>query len=636
MRRSQCERRGSCVGKFWALVRFAPLLGLLWGCGGEVGRDGDVAVANQAVTVSNETLPARNLTLTIPALASADPMSAAIVTSSQLTFGAGSKVRQASGSGFVSAPVLNAGTNPVHAEPDVQTGSISSRATVDLRDRVHVAGDVTAPTLTRGNNVIIDGTLNLSTTPALGTGLSWSISLAAGSYKRITLSVSEQSSLDPNRLWAGSATAPARYAAVVASSRAKLTLHSGTYFFEDFDLEPDSILRTDNANGPIVIYVHRTFVYRGTVQPIQTEPDLLFVYTGTSEVVIERPLNAGLVAMSAKATLRSTTQPHNGHVLAKEVFLDAGATLNRRAALSLIPVGGVDRQSCSDMIPRGIWGTGKAAEIAFQKALLRYCSDPGGNGDVNCVRAKANVDTFHVARELIANRLDPRVYLCVKRDRLARVEEASSNPAKASQWCNAADADGDWVPDSEDSCPSTGPFDCADEHGCPAVLGDGPSQEAVQDALNEIPVVINPYCDGTRPPPVVPAVSLYLPAKGKVHFYASKLERSHPLCPKYYHYQVKMIDLPTHTPVKTFSFVFPDERATRVGTLVNLPEPWVEIAVPAGESAATTEMMILRSLGKRGLVRVRGVDGNSRRGPWSDWQLANGNNCHTIGINCGG
>ncbi len=615
-----------------------PVLGVLLACGGSVDdEEKAVASSNQALSSTNLFLTARNLTLNVPALASADPLRVAMASSSKMTLGGSAKVQLPSGPSFIPAPVANAGTGKVWAEPGALLGTITSRGAVELRDRVHVAGDVAAPGLVRGNNVTIDGALHVPSTPQLGTAYSWSLQLPSGTFPRLTLSTDERASVAPNKLW-GEATssAPARYAGVIANPRSKLTLSSGTYYLEDFDLEPEATLLVDSQAGPVVVYVHKTFIYRGSVQAVQGEPDLLFVYTGTSEVVVERPLFAGIVAPLAKVTLRSTQTAHQGQILAKEVFLDANATLRLRTAGGLLPVGGTDRDTCIDKIRSLGWPDTREGLIAQQQALRKYCYAVGEDGDVGCVRAKSRVDRYLVARSLIKDTIDPRAFLCVMRDLTAKSREASLTPTLAHALCSEPDSDGDWVPDNQDVCPGSEPFACVDEQGCVKELPEGPSREDVQAELDDYHLIVNPYCSGHHPRAVSIALAIYWTNPDVVAFVVSRLDRYEPQCPLYYQIEWKTRGWPTPGESKTIEVIVPDTQATHTGHWGPLPEPWVEVTANETDNPEISEMLdIYLNHTGNGEFRVRAFNDIGVHGPWSDWREFRLEDCHTIGFFCG-
>ena len=57
-------------------------------------------------------------------------------------------------------------------------------------------------------------------------------------------------------------------------------------------VEPGGILNIDNSQGPVFIYLQNGFTFRGVVNTISAQPNVLFGIAGTSPVVIDAPSTA--------------------------------------------------------------------------------------------------------------------------------------------------------------------------------------------------------------------------------------------------------------------------------------------------------------------------------------------------------
>jgi hypothetical protein len=131
-------------------------------------------------------------------------------------------------------------------------------------------------------------------------------------------------SVEPDGLYGP--LAPGAYPYLRVSSRASLTLTSGSYSFDELALEPESRILFDDAAGPIYVRVLRSLTLRGELGAVGApDPRLLWLFDGEGSVPVEAPLRGSLFAPRASvklATLHGSAPEHRGAVLARDIQVD--------------------------------------------------------------------------------------------------------------------------------------------------------------------------------------------------------------------------------------------------------------------------------------------------------------------------
>ncbi len=118
-----------------------------------------------------------------------------------------------------------------------------------------IRGTLHAATKTLGNGVVIQSS---DTTPAFDPPKTLSFSVKYPSSTDgapITLNVGQSQTISPGQ-----------YGAVTINSGGTLTMKAGTYYLKTFDMEASSIVKLDQAAGPVIIYVDTTLIWRGSMQ----------------------------------------------------------------------------------------------------------------------------------------------------------------------------------------------------------------------------------------------------------------------------------------------------------------------------------------------------------------------------------
>jgi DNA-binding protein YbaB len=216
------------------------------------------------------------------------------------------------------ASVVNAGTVQTNVGADDQIGDVWSRAPVVLRDRAAVNGSVrTMQTVTRQSATVVTGTvvengfiqvpnLNLSVTfPGTNQG---------------------NKSVPPN----GQLTlSPGAYADLTVFSGATLFLSGGTYFFNNFDIEPQAKISCSSQTTQITVNVKLGFIFRGSIiEKTGGRPKFFAACFGTSQVTIEAPFTGTLVAPDAPINLATVGAPgHTGAFYGKDVTVQPDNTI---------------------------------------------------------------------------------------------------------------------------------------------------------------------------------------------------------------------------------------------------------------------------------------------------------------------
>jgi hypothetical protein len=215
-------------------------------------------------------------------------------------------------------PLLtNAGSTQTELGSDSQTGPFRSLASVSLRERARVNGDLTTGgTVTKQNGVVITGTelSHALLTPA--TVLERSIAFPDGvSYTR-----------EPDQ--APLSLAPGAYGAVTIKSRSALSLSPGIYTFASLGLEPQAELRLSTAAGPIIVYVRDTWDFKGSLVHAGDPAQVFVGVLGSAPLSLESPFAGTVVAPNASLRMAPANKVFSGSLFAKQLLVEAETTVN--------------------------------------------------------------------------------------------------------------------------------------------------------------------------------------------------------------------------------------------------------------------------------------------------------------------
>jgi len=332
--------------------------------------------------VGENTAAVTQATFTLTAPKGMSVLAPALESATSLTFGSFSKV-------MPTAPVVAmSSTGTTWAEPDVQLNDLWSRGPTTLKDRDTILGWLHAPSLTRGNNVILDpAKTDLKPVFDPVSSLSWTVTFPSTTPVNVTLNPPNKASIDPGNFGTVQLN-PVN----LGGQGAELTLKTGTYYIGTLTLDSYSKVWLDQSSGPVIIYVSTINAFRGTFASLDGSPPDLFVgYIGANQLYVETQYNGALVAPNATMTIRTVTGGHTGFFAGKSIQLDANAVINYRAPNLVGGVAKVPQSSCKDLIQKRPDLTGAAQQAAYLSDLARYCGicnstiDSDADGLADCV-----------------------------------------------------------------------------------------------------------------------------------------------------------------------------------------------------------------------------------------------------------
>lgn len=294
-----------------------------------------------------------SVTLSISAPHAVPPLSPVVTASNGAFIGASALVQ----TGQVVA--LGASGGGLHVEPDAILNESWSRGVAELRDRVQVRGTLHAATHVYGNGVTPPPLDSAPAFDPLNT-LSWSVKYpTTGTGPAVN--VNSQQSV---------AMAPGQFGDVNVNSQGTLNLRSGTYYLRTLTLQSAAVVKLDQADGPVIIYVETgQLALRAPFTTLTgAPPDLLIAYLGTTGFPIESLFNGAIIAPRATMTLRAVTGTHTGFFYSNDFqILDAQARVQYRAPLAILKAANPDGPTCASVV------TALVPADQLQASLARYC-----------------------------------------------------------------------------------------------------------------------------------------------------------------------------------------------------------------------------------------------------------------------
>jgi hypothetical protein len=212
--------------------------------------------------------------------------------------------------------VVNAGPNTVSVNSGVHMADIYSAGPVFLADgsNVGVVRSNGTITLQNPNNTVREGVVSpagLALSP-----LAWSVTFPGGTHNPVS----------PVPDGPAVTIQPGAYSTVSVPARARLTLVSGTYFFDQFTAEPGGNITL--PSGPVQIYVKQGLTFRGAFGGGTPGTNLVIGYFGTFDATLEAPITlATFAAPNAKVFMGTgAPQTYRGHFFAKQIELRSAVT----------------------------------------------------------------------------------------------------------------------------------------------------------------------------------------------------------------------------------------------------------------------------------------------------------------------
>jgi hypothetical protein len=597
----------------WHATVLAVGLGAVAACSSKGGHDDSVA---QSVLTGD-------VSFTLSAPRGIPALSAVVLASSSVKVGSFAQIaRPPSGV----APVVAMGTAGVRVDPDAAMDDVWSRGPVTLADRVHVYGAVNAATVNRGNGTVIDKPIDRTPLLDPANKIAWKTRFPTGTPTNVNL--------EPNKT---RTISPGLYGSVRLASGATLTMNAGTYHLDSLDVEPQATVKLVQDSGPVIIYVATSIIYRGSfVATNGAPPDLLLAAVASGTVFVEAPFNGALIAPYGSIVVRFGV--HNGFFAAKDVSVDANATVRYRAPNALLPAAGLPLQDCANQVAVRTDLTGKAREIAYQADIARFCSMPGTSECRRTIVARTNVDYATIATSLIVGAVTPATYLAVTRDRARKERAAEDDPTLANLICKGPDGDGDLVPDSRDACPNTPPLTATLDNGCTdTTVPDAPSPEDVGDLFDGGSVMIDPRCANASVLPDAVAGAFYypgIPERG-TYIIAGRVTNQPKGCAVWYVFDIEEYKQSGTVRKYQVAFAQTEETAALVGLSQPVPRGFIQFNPFPTDPG--TRGFLGSAGGKVGVrFRVRTMNATGMRSDWSAWKVTTLDDCHQLGFQCAG
>jgi DNA-binding protein YbaB len=206
--------------------------------------------------------------------------------------------------------VANAGSTETNIGVEADVGSITSSAKVVVRDRGRVHGYIlSASNVEQHTDNQIDGPIVENGIVILPT-LALNVTFPSVMQGTIELEPGQQQT-----------ALPGYYNQCHPKQNAQVFLSSGVYYFNTFQLEPDSRVWINASNGPVVIYVKTAFFFRGAfLDPLGGFPRVFVGYLGTDLAPVDRAFRGTLSAPNAKINLATIPNPgYEGAFHAKDI-----------------------------------------------------------------------------------------------------------------------------------------------------------------------------------------------------------------------------------------------------------------------------------------------------------------------------
>ena len=143
------------------------------------------------------------------------------------------------------AGAVQLGTGTVDCGVNSRLGSVTSEATIQLRDRARIEGDAkSGHDVVLGTDALVTGTTQRNALVLPANTESFSTTLVANAARPVKLEVDQVQTI-----------APGAYGELALKSGSKLTLGAGDYAFTSGMLEPQSVLKLDDAAGAVRLFV---------------------------------------------------------------------------------------------------------------------------------------------------------------------------------------------------------------------------------------------------------------------------------------------------------------------------------------------------------------------------------------------
>lgn len=428
--------------------------------------------------------------------------------------------------------------------------------------------------------------------------------------------------------------APGHYGKVTVASRGSLVLTAGTYVVDRFSIAPRAELRLDDAAaGTIDVYATEAAGFSGKI----VGDGGRFVLASLSRGALE--LTAGFrgTALAPNGTLVLGRGEHDevyeGTFYGKRVFVGPDLTIKKLP----VPPFGADIEGCAERVPLREDLPPEARNVAYQTDLARWCLAPGLSSCQSQLIGRVNVDYTAAAVRVVAQQFSPAEYLALSRDRTRKLHAAEADATIATRLCVGSDSDGDWVPDAIDQCPDTPDLVATDDVGCPLpTLPPAPAPEAVAQILSTMHLAVNPKCRDAPVPDRVPAGAFYYPAhldRG-TYILSGSVQNQAPGCPVWYEFDIEEVSGASAGARYSVTFMDREAKAGLLELGRPVPEGFVQFN-PRPDDVGMRDRLARTDSHATLRYRVRAMNGNGTRGPWSSFKLTSEpGTCRALGFTC--
>ncbi len=206
-----------------------------------------------------------------------------------------------------SGPVLvtNAGeVTTAFANHTVVAGSVISQAPIHLANNVSISDAATTSTSINAHATATIGGL-VTENATLIPPLEISVPVTLGT-----------SSIDHNVLPNNELLlAPGVYRSIRVASNAKLKLTAGTYALDELSTMPQSSVVIDAQGGPVLVYVRAKMRWAASTEILGSGGNFFLGYLGNTNLELESPLHAAVVAPNATIALEKSGSNNEYHGL---------------------------------------------------------------------------------------------------------------------------------------------------------------------------------------------------------------------------------------------------------------------------------------------------------------------------------
>jgi hypothetical protein len=530
--------------------------------------------------------------------------------------------------GGTSSLIAAKGPSGIAVEPDARVVGIRASSLVNLGDRVVLSGSVVAPEVTQSASASISGPVTPADAFTGATTLSWVVQFpSVANAADVLLSCDETYTL-----------APGRYGTVRVSPRAKLHLQPGTYHFEELDIQSTgtSDAGTVDAESAVVhvrqqVKIHG--IFRSTVPGALT-----LAYWGSDDVHIDRPVDATVVAPSAKLGLANVSGvTYRGAFFAKEVRVEAGVVIQHASAVGFATslVSGVEE--CQAQIPAPENPeSNRLGQLQYQTDLLRYCAGVTGTDCVVSLQGRARMDKGAAARRFIAKAISIDDFLGYRAGVTERLNKALADTTFAKKLCSGADTDLDWVPDADDSCLSTSLYSPTDSSGCAVQSADRSNDAAVHAIIDGLKLAFNPACTAAPVPTAPESIVFSVDSQHEAQWiYASRVTNQPINCPLYYQFELRYKDVTGGS--RLLQFVrqsTSEDPASGMPWTNSITDPTKYIGFKLAATDSGEEGAYVRDQRGGVISRVRVFNGAGASSGWAGWHAGSRLDCLRMGFDC--